>query len=484
MIDRRTFLKHSAAAVAVSRLPVALRDGTSLTLTVNSSAKRNTIPADFTGLSYEAAQLGHPRFFSARNHSLIALFRRLAPHGVLRIGGNTAEYTTWSSDDRADLKNHTPSAINPDAGTAARTASILTPQAIDNLRDFLDATGWRVIYGLNLRHGTPEMAAAEAAYVQSTLKQRLLFFQIGNEPDLNHADDSKQRWTFDHYWKLWRQFHAAVLQAVPEAQFGAPDIASRMDWLIEVAEKRPDIAMLTGHYYAEGPPKDPKMTIEYLLHRGKNPATQEIPSVHQAVQILGKPFRMSEGNSCYDGGKPGVSDTFASALWCGDYMLQVAQAGYVGVNLHGGGDGFYTPIAGSESEGFVARPIYYGMLLTQHFDGSTFLDAALDNPSNANVTAFAGENGQRLKIAIFNKDPQAATIALHCTGASQASKSAEVYLLQAPAIDSKSGVTFGGASVSADGNFTPRPQASLRLRNGKASLNLPAYTAALVMLPL
>ena len=34
------------------------------------------------------------------------------------------------------------------------------------------------------------------------------------------------------------------------------------------------------------------------------------------------------------GGKAGVSDAFASALWGYDYALQTASAGYLGVNLH------------------------------------------------------------------------------------------------------------------------------------------------------
>ena len=58
-----------------------------------------TMPRDFTGLSYESAQLGHPDFFSASNTALIGLFKRLTPEGVLRIGGNTEEYTTWSAND-------------------------------------------------------------------------------------------------------------------------------------------------------------------------------------------------------------------------------------------------------------------------------------------------------------------------------------------------------------------------------------------------
>ena len=45
---------------------------------------------------------------------------------------------------------------------------------------------------------------------------------------------------------------------------------------------------------------------------------------------------MTEGNTCYRGGKPGFSDVFAATLWSADYCLLLASLGYSGVNLHGG----------------------------------------------------------------------------------------------------------------------------------------------------
>lgn len=142
-----------------------------MTIAVDSTKHVAQVPSDFTGLSYESAQLGRPEFFSAENKSLIGLFRALGKKGVLRIGGNTGEYTTWSSNDAAAEKNHTPLAMGPDAGTAAKTASIVTPRAIRNLRVFIDAVGWRIIYGLNLWHGTAENAAAEAKFVAETMER-------------------------------------------------------------------------------------------------------------------------------------------------------------------------------------------------------------------------------------------------------------------------------------------------------------------------
>jgi hypothetical protein len=137
-----------------------------------------------------------------------------------------------------------------------------------------------------------------------------------------------------------------------------------------------------------------------------------------ATRQLGRPYRMTEGNSCFHGGKPLVSDTLASGLWSGDYMLQVAQAGYIGVNLHGGGNGLDTPIAGDTAQGFVARPVFCGMLLAQSLAGSTFVESNLSaSDSSQNVTAFASRSGAgRMRLAIFNKAsaPMKIRMALGC----------------------------------------------------------------------
>jgi hypothetical protein len=320
---------------------------------------------------------------------------------------------------------------------------------------------------------------AEATCVSKVLGPRLICFQIGNEPDMNHDPGSKERWSFDHYWQRWQKFQAAVKWALPDARFAGPDIAKEYDWVTKFAEKKPQIEFLSGHYYAEGPPADPKMTLEYLLKRGRNPATEEIPIVQAATESLGKPFRMTEGNSCFHGGKPLVSDTLASALWGADYMLQVAQAGYIGVNLHGGGNGLYTPIGGDTPQGFKPRPVYYGMLLAQQFAGATFVDAQLSAQSGSqNVTAFAAKTpANRWKLAVFNKAP--AAVQVRITGLPVSSR-ASVQLLQAPAIDNHDGVTFGGAQVGSQGEFQPRPQTDLKLTHGAATLQLPAYTAACI----
>ena len=71
------------------------------------------------------------------------------------------------------------------------------------------------------------------------------------------------------------------------------------------------------------------MTIDRLLHPGAQFDSSCLQTLDSA-KAAGLPFRMTEGNSCYNAGKPGVSDTFASALWAGDFCMQMATLGCVG----------------------------------------------------------------------------------------------------------------------------------------------------------
>jgi hypothetical protein len=71
---------------------------------------------------------------------------------------------------------------------------------------------------------------------------------------------------------------------------------------------------------------------------------QYVRIAHQRVDT----FRIDEMNSVACGGKAGVSDTFASALWALDTVFAVARSGADGVNIHtfpGARDGLFTFIA-------------------------------------------------------------------------------------------------------------------------------------------
>ena len=448
-----------------------------VSLSVEPETLSAKIPLDYMGLSYESGQLAYPDFFSPQNTDLIQMFRTLSPAGVLRLGGNLSEFTVWSDTEPATPPERG-GLVGPDPGHRVPRTYTITPRSIRNLHGFLSATGWSCIYGLNLGGGSLDQALAEGSFVANTLGNQLMCVQFGNEPDLfKHHDQGNRPWTFDEYLTRWKTFRSAFQQKLPHVAVAGPDTAFNQQWVKQFTEAVPkEIVMVTSHYYPLGPPTDPRMTIDLLLHPGAR-FDSSCREAIQSAKAAGLPIRMTEVNSCYNAGKPRVSDTFASALWAGDFCLDMASLGCIGVNFHGGANGYYSPIVGSIETGFTARPEYYGLMLAQRFAGHSLNRTTLET-HGANITAYAANGGAKHLVAIFNKDQRNAQFTL--SHKSDGLQKAVVERLQAPAIDSKTGVTFEDAAVGNDGHFNPRPGEPLTIRRNQLSLQVPAYSAALI----
>ena len=115
------------------------------------------------GLSLEADDLA-TRDLSASHKSLVALMRLLGP-GILRIGGNSLDYSWWTGDGEQP---------------PAWATSVVTPSGLIMLRRLLSVTGWRAIVGVDLGHFDPLRAASEAQAAERILGSSLLGFEIGN----------------------------------------------------------------------------------------------------------------------------------------------------------------------------------------------------------------------------------------------------------------------------------------------------------------
>ncbi|HXE14949.1 MAG TPA: glycosyl hydrolase family 79 C-terminal domain-containing protein, partial [Bryobacteraceae bacterium] len=342
----------------------------------------------------------------------------------------------------------------------------------------------KLIYGLNMGTGTPEAAADEAAYVMDTIGSKLIAFQLCNEPDLFYRNKiRKSDYDFAQFADEWQRFFQAIRARVPNAPFAGPDTAYNNEWLVPFTKRfKNEAVFLSQHYYAEGPPTDPSMTIERLLR--PNPALEaEFAGMRKTVQESGLPFRLAETNSCYRGGKPGVSDTFASALWGADLMYQLASEGGMGINFHGGGYGVYTPIAGTREDGFLARPIYYGMLLFAQAGAGQLVESKLDPGAGSKpplLTAYGMRSDSgAIKAAVFNKNTDRAVRLTIDSG--ERSQRASAFRLHAPRIEDTTDTTFGGSVVGAHGSWAPSHEEKLSLENGMAVIDLPAASAALIM---
>ena len=410
------------------------------------------MPPDFTGLSYEAGQLYNPDFFSPSNTALIAAFRNLSPYGVLRLGGHLSNITPWEGVGQDDAKQTrgVRHGIEDywewplvDPSIQQNKHGIITRKAIQNLRAFLDAVNWRLIYCLNFASGSPARAADEAAFVGRTIGPRLLAFVLGNEVD-GYGDDPVFRpkgYDFPQYRAEYQLWTKIIRASVPNAPFAGPDTEYGIDtWVQPFArETRGDAVLITSHLYGMGPASDPSMTAEKLLRRSNPELEHFIAGTKAATRAAGgTPFRMDEGNSCFGGGRPGVSDAFASALWAADLMLHLASAGIVGVNLHGGGTGTYTPIETSSEFPAAPRPVYFGMQFAQQFSGFKVAPCTLN--SDINATAYLGTRGSVTKLAIINKSAQ--TFSFKLPQQLSLGPYANRLVLSGPALDAKLGTAL------------------------------------------
>ena len=477
MLTRREFLVTAACTAAATQLHARSQSKVRVALSIPEEATGSHMPIDFVGLSYEVQQLTDPSFFSAQNSGLIRQFKALSSTGVLRLGGNTSEFGYWKPAPDSPEPEH--SHVREVVGEPQARYYPVSAEAVRNLAEFLQATGWSCVYGIGMGTNTPARAAEEAVFVDQTLGDRLLYFQIGNEVDLfsRHLRDP-QTWSAKQYLEEWLTLARAIAVRVPAAKFGMADVASNVSWLSEIADQWPSIqappriTTLTHHYYFGGPATNPEVNIPNLLKPATMEHVQKTADIAtDAARKIGARVRMTEGNTCYRGGKPGVSDVFAAALWAADYSLLLASNGYTGVNLHGGtgksvansvggslpGDGllqahgetpeqiathphpFYTPIATFGSE-YQLEPVAYGLKFAGVFSGGILLKTEFSTKLQAggvDATAYAAKLlGGQTSVIILNKDA-GADIEVELDFGRGKSGAVGSETLHAPALDSR-----------------------------------------------
>ncbi len=463
-MNRRTFL---SGMFGVSTCALAQNAPAGLVrIQVDPQSRLGRIPVDFMGLGYEVSSVSEPGLLSASNHAYVQLLRTLSPAGVIRIGGNTSDYAAWSPNGPA---------VSSPKGT------VVDRRGVADLGTFLRATGWRVIWGFNLGQGTVDEAVDEATAVAESAGDRLLAFEIGNEPDLFPGVHRPANYSYADYYAEYRRFKKAIRDKLPDAPFAGPDVIVHADWLEQfAATEAADIKLLTYHYYAEGPPDNPASTIENLLK--PNPFLPGLLGKLEAASRSSRvPYRICETNSCFGGGKQGVSDTMAAALWGLDFMFTLAQSNAAGINLetgvnHLGFLSWYTPIGVNPDKSYRATPLYYGMLAFNLASRGERLSLTLD-PATFNLTAYAvrAPRGETW-LTIVNKDSHDAQVRATCAGMTNAN----AIRLTAPSVSSKDDVRLGDATVTREGHWNPRLWEPVPVTGGELEIAVPAASAALL----
>ena len=481
-MNRRKFLTQAAGAagatIAHSGFARALRaasSGPEVRVTLDVAQTLAVIPPDFMGLGYEISSVARPGLLSAQNGVYIQLVHTLGTQGVLRVGGNTADYASYSATGQ------------PLSLPEGKAGSVVNDAVLRDLGTFLDATGWKLIWGLNLGNGTRENAIQEAKAVTAAAKGNLLGFEIGNEPDLFGRREGHRHtgYDYDAYLREYREYRDALRKAIPGIAFAGPDAAIATDWVTRFAvDEGQDCKLLTHHYYREG--QNPTSTIDKLLHTDPK-LSPTLAKLRAASESSGVPYRICEVNSFSGGGRPGVSDTLAAALWVLDFMFTLASAGCAGVNMETGVNqrGFissYSPIGDDEQGHYWAAPEYYGMLAFAQVGAGRVVGCAID-AGDRNIKAYATQPSKdRVILTLINEQPSSDAMIVIGTTASSPFSKGSLIRLSGPALESKSGITLGAEGVSPAGLWKPDRIEGVSSAGQEMQVHVPAASAAVVTL--
>ncbi|HVR63371.1 MAG TPA: hypothetical protein VMU50_15830, partial [Polyangia bacterium] len=450
--------------------------GMMVTGTVTVGAATNgAVGAGFVGFSLEKTHLTNNSLTGA-NAPLIALYKLIAP-AVIRIGANDVERCTW-------VPGQPFGAGGPPFGFKIGTVMV------DGLADFLNASGAKVIYGLNFSLDNVANDVAEATYASMKLGANLLGFEIGNELD-KYGTWAAQRAKYEG-------LAGGVLGALPTAKLigpastggGANSLSTPFaaDESVKFPEK---LVLLTQHYYLGASGGGASVGAMQTV-KGDIPGIAATMETAATKNRIADGYRFGEANSFFGHGQPGVSDTLLEGLWAIDLMFVIAEHGASGINFHGGETGMdgtkpfsYTPI--TESNGVVqaAMPEYHG-LLAFYLAGQGPLLGTTVTTANPNFTAYTVDykaDGSTM-VVLNNKNATMgvqATVNLPAT--TKVTSASAIYLQGTPAGSLTAAaptVTLAGAQVTSKGEWARNPPFTQTVAGNAVSVFVPPASAAIV----
>jgi hypothetical protein len=361
-----------------------------------------------------------------------------------------------------------------------------TAAALAGLARLVRATGWSVLYSEDLAQYNAAAVTSDVSHVRAALGGYLAGLDCGNEPDLyQRIGDRPQSYTESQYIAQDAACLHAAAAAAPGVALAGPD-TFETSWLPGYgAQREIRVQWINQHYYAMGCEIQADMSdaqlVSYLLSPGQAAREAAVfTATRNAAAAQSARPRISETDSAGCDSAPGISNTYATALWAIDFMLTAAEDGMDGINFYTGLNikcASYSPLCGTPvSYQYAPQAEYYGLLFTHLLGAGRLLPVNVE--SGVNVTAFAVSpptGGLRLMVENLSATPT--TAALQVGGNPQ---SATVLYLTAQSPLATSGITIQGAQVAADGSFTPGAPSMVGCAAGTCPVTIAPYTAVIV----
>ncbi|HXW58038.1 MAG TPA: hypothetical protein VEJ23_01035 [Solirubrobacteraceae bacterium] len=279
------------------------------------------------------------------------------PAELLRLGSPPLELAGASQDLTA------PSGALSGQPSSWETATLYSlPAAFwTQLHCLLSVARDPLTVGLNMRSGNLGWATQIAAGAQSAATNGLTF-SLGNEPDLyglpNYSSlDKPLPGAEGAEASLYLQLAAYLRPAVGAAPIIGPEL-SRADWRAQlprvISQLHPQTVGV--HLYPLTTCRTPsEVTLGGLLSSPAADAPARLAWVVADARAAGLPAIISEANSASCGGRAGVSDSPAAAVWAVRFVLSALKTGFGEVRFHFSGNP-YDPFIVSGGQ-VLARPL-------------------------------------------------------------------------------------------------------------------------------
>ena len=286
--------------------------------------------------------------------ALVAELQRLGSP-PLQLAGQSQDFTV-------------PAASAPSAPQSwEELTSYPLPEAFwTRLHCLLTATHEPLTAGLNARIGQLAWAQQMVAGASSAATNGVSF-SLGNEPDLYYLPnyyslDKPLAGEEATEVGLYLRAAAAIRPAVGSAPLIGPELSGPSRWRSALPGVISTLGLGTVgiHVYPLSVCRTPRAaTVNGLLEQSVGDAPSRLAWVVADARAAGKQAVITEANSVSCGGKSGVSDSRASAVWGVRFVLSALRTGFAEVRFHFSGDP-YDPfyVRGGE---VVRRPLEAAM---------------------------------------------------------------------------------------------------------------------------
>jgi hypothetical protein len=344
-----------------------------------------TIAADPVGLSVEypvfAADLGTG---ACPPPALVSTLEALGDP-TIRIGGDSEDQTA-------------------PAGTAAYGGVTDLPATFWSQLACLESqTHEPFVVGLNLASQMPGWAAEIAAGARSAIPANLLSFELGNEADIdgpavpwfNATALAKTLLPFSTYLD---DTEALEEQLGAGTNLEGPDFATGR-WTSDIPQIAAALSLHTidAHFYPLNACTGLReATVAALLANGASEPDSAVLGTLAEAGSVHLPMLISESNSVACRGKPGVSDSAASAVWGLRLVINSIRSGIESVRFHSSGSS-YDPFVVSGTT-VTTRPLYTGLQTAVQLLPVGASVATLSTPKTLTAVAVSAPGGQTTYI--------------------------------------------------------------------------------------